>query len=120
MRFASYNRERKTHPAKKLFSPENPATFIRKSAANMSSVQLQHAIFSALPQLSESQLGKLVEFINSMLAIQKPQAVIKAVPGKMRKIKIFTDDSFDLEQDGVYAELPFHKTFVVQAKAGVV
>ena len=93
-----------------------PLLLSEKYSAQMSSLQLQNTIFRILPKLTESQLNKLVEFINTMLAVQKPRKVIKPAPEKMRSVKIFTDESFDLEQDEIHTKLPFHSTFIVQAK----
>lgn len=82
----------------------------------MSIVQLQHTLFNLLPQLSEGQFRKLMEFVNSMLAVQQPQPVPKPSTANKRDIKVIADESSQLEMTDIYMALPSANSFEVKVK----
>jgi hypothetical protein len=86
----------------------------------MSSVHLHRAIFSALPQLSEVQQIRLLEFIQSLLSTSKQPVAKKTKPVVMREIKVLADETFSLEEADFHVSLPFSKTFVVKVNVGAV
>ena len=81
----------------------------------MSAVQLQQVLFSTLPQLSENQLLKLLKYARALLAVPKSQGAKNPVQTKVREVRVFLDDSFDIDQEEVYVETLFKKSFTAQA-----
>ena len=86
----------------------------------MSRLELQHAIFSVLPQLSELQQIKLLEFINAMLSIKKPQKEYKTPLAKMRQVQVIIDESFDYEPVEIPPGLLSKNAFITTVKGGKV
>ena len=86
----------------------------------MSRLELQHAFFSVLPQLSEIQQTKLLDFINALLSIKGPQKETKTPLAKIRQVQVITDESFDYEQVETPAGLLSKNTFAATVKVGKV
>jgi hypothetical protein len=94
--------------------------FYPEIATRMNRLEIQHAIFNTLPQLSEVQLIKLLDFINDLLSIKKSKKENKSpLPGK-HQVKILTDESFDLALVGFPPVLLSKNTFITTVKVSKV